>query len=115
LNSLKHKIIQDYDEIQDKIIFHGSLGQEDIYRLYSSLKNRIFIFTSESETFGKTPMEAGACGVPIFIKKSDASNRLYMNNENAHIFTSKNDFFEKFKIFLNSSTMEKKCLLKIVL
>jgi glycosyltransferase involved in cell wall biosynthesis len=112
LSSLQHKIIQDYDEIKDKIIFHGSLGQEDIYRLYSSLKNRIFIFTSESETFGKTPMEAGACGVPIFIKKSDASNRLYIDNENAYIFTSKNDFFEKFKIFLNSSTMEKKVFIE---
>ena len=112
LSSLQHKIIHDYDDIQNRIIFHGSLGQEDIYRLYNSLKNRIFIFTSESETFGKTPMEAGACGVPIFIKKSDASSRLYMDSENAYIFTSKNEFVEKFKIFLNSSHLEKKAFIE---
>ena len=57
-------------------------------------------------------MEAGACGVPIFIKKSDASSRLYMDSENAYIFTSKNEFVEKFKIFLNSSHLEKKAFIE---
>jgi glycosyltransferase involved in cell wall biosynthesis len=100
LSSLQHKIIQDYDEIKNKIIFHGSLGQEDIYKLYNSLKNRIFIFTSESETFGKTPMEAAACGIPIFIKKSDASNRLYIDSENAHAM---HELFLRLKKELNQS------------
>jgi hypothetical protein len=63
------------------------------------MENRIFLFTSISETFGKTPMEAGATGIPIFIKKCDNSDMLYINKRNAMIFDNKNDFFELFVYF----------------
>jgi glycosyltransferase involved in cell wall biosynthesis len=96
----------------DKIYFHGELKQREIYNLYHKLDNRIFIFTSLSETFGKTPMEAGICGVPIFIKKSDITPILYTHEENAYIFDNRYDFKVLLYKFLKSGINEKKSLIE---
>jgi len=53
-------------------------------------------------------MEAGVCGIPIFIKKSNVTQILYINNENAFIFDNKNDFKTLFYNFLKKSKTEKK-------
>ena len=65
-----------------------------------------------SETFGKTPMEAGATGIPIFIKKNDISELLYINKKNAFIFDNKNDFLDLFTYFINLNDTDKDILLK---
>jgi len=107
LDNLKNIIELEYKKIKDKIIFHGNKTQEEISSIYQKINNRIFIFTSISETFGKTPMEAGATGIPIFIKKSEITDFLYINKKNAFIFDDKNSFSELFDYFINLNHMEK--------
>lgn len=107
IDNLKIIIDIKYDKIKQNIIFHGSKTQEELNDLYLTLQNRIFLFTSLSETFGKTPMEAGATGIPIFIKKCDIVDVLYINKKNAYIFENKNDFLELFEYFLFSNSYEK--------
>lgn len=108
LSNLKSIIELQYKNISSKIIFYGSKSSEDINQLYQSLDNRIFIFTSLSETFGKSPMEAGATGIPIFIKKCQVSSSLYHNMKNGFLFEDKNDFIELFTYFCNLNNFEKK-------
>ena len=112
INELKNIIIEKYNNSVDKIYFHGELKQKEIYNLYHKLDNRIFIFTSLSETFGKTPMEAGMCGVPIFIKKSDITSILYTHEENAYVFDNKYDFKILLYKFLKTGKDEKKSLIE---
>jgi glycosyltransferase involved in cell wall biosynthesis len=107
LDTLKTIIELEYSKIKSKIIFHGNKDQKSINSLYQSMENRIFLFTSISETFGKTPMEAGATGIPIFIKKCDITDILYINKKNAMIFDNKNDFFELFVYFSEMDKFEK--------
>jgi hypothetical protein len=107
LDNLKNIIEMKYSNLKDNVIFHGSLKHSEINELYNSLDNRIFLFTSLSETFGKTPMEACSTGIPLFIKKSDLTDYLYVHKKNAYIFENSIDFFENFKYFLNMNSLDK--------
>jgi glycosyltransferase involved in cell wall biosynthesis len=103
------KLINNLKNIdKDKILFINSLSHKELFEYYKKLNNRIFIFTSLSETFGKTPMEAGACGIPIFIKESNITNYLYKDKINCYIFKNKNQFLEKLDYFLKKSSKKKK-------
>ena len=104
---LKNIIDDKYNKLKHKIEFHGNKEQHEINSIYQSLNNRIFLFTSMSETFGKTPMEAGATGIPIFIKKSEITDYLYVNKKNAFIFDDKGSFKYLFEYFINLNTLEK--------
>lgn len=108
LNSIIHI---KYIQIEPYIVFHGNKTQDEIYTIYNTLENRIFIFTSLSETFGKTPMEAAATGIPIFIKKSDITQDLYIDKINAFIFENSNSFLQQFLYFLKLDILEKKILI----
>ncbi len=101
-----------YINIKDQIIFHGELSGEFIYKLYHELDNRIFLFASLSETFGKTPIEASASGIPVFIKKSDITNDIYINRKNAFIFNNKNDLINEFQYFIDLNIFDKKIFIK---
>ena len=105
--NLKDLITLKYKSILDKIIFHGSKSHEEINQLYMSLDNRLFLFTSISETFGKTPMEAGATGIPIFIKKCETVDILYKNKINAFIFEDKDSFSNSFREFIEMNIIDR--------
>ncbi len=107
ISNLQNIIDIQYKEIKYKIIFHGKMSGEDINSLYQRLNNRMFIFTSLSETFGKTPLEAASTGIPIFIKRSDITDDIYIDKKNAFVFNDKNDFIDKFKYFINLNSLEK--------
>ena len=107
LPNLKDIIELEYKKIKSKIVFHGNKEPEEINNLYQTLDNRIFLFSSVSETFGKTPMEAGATGIPIFIKKSDISEILYTHKKNGYIFEESKDFLDLFEYFIKLSVIEK--------
>jgi glycosyltransferase involved in cell wall biosynthesis len=107
LNDLKEIIINKYSYLNNIIIFHGSLKHNEIYNLYHKLHNRIFLFASLTETFGKTPFEACCTGIPIFIKKCDLTEKLYINKKNAFLFNDQYDFIEIFKYFLKMTFLEK--------
>jgi hypothetical protein len=111
----KNKLINDvknkYPNLFINTIFYGELKADEIYNLYLKLDNRIYIFTSLSETFGKTPMEAGICGIPCFIKESYISKYLYIDKVNALIFNDKQSFINLFNYFINLSQNKKEKLI----
>jgi glycosyltransferase involved in cell wall biosynthesis len=107
LDNIKSIIEIQYKDIKDKFIFYGNLSGNKINTLYQKLNNRIFLFTSNSETFGKTPIEAIATGIPAFIKKSDITNDIYINKKNAFIFENKNELIEYFLLFIKMNSLEK--------
>jgi len=111
LEYLKSIILTKYCSKKNSIIFYGALTHDEIYKLYHKFDNRIFLFTSLSETFGKTPMEACATGIPIFIKKCELSDILYIHKNNAFIFDTSHDFVENFKIFLNMDILDKNVII----
>jgi hypothetical protein len=53
-------------------------------------------------------MEAGMCGIPILIKRCPVVERLYIDDENAMIFSGKNDFSDVFNRFMAKTQDEKK-------
>jgi len=111
LNNLQSIIEIKYKKIMDKINFYGNLNPEKINELYNSLDNRVFLFTSLSETFGKTPLEAGSTGIPIFIKKSNVSDDIYIHNKNAYVFDNKKEFVELLILFIDSNQLNKQMFL----
>jgi len=107
LNNIKDIIPFKFQKIESKIIFFGNLDQAEINKIYQQLDNRIFLFTSMSETFGKTPMEAGATGIPIFIKSSSAADNIYINKKNAFVFDTIQEFIILFEYFIKLDNYEK--------
>jgi glycosyltransferase involved in cell wall biosynthesis len=107
LDNVKNIIDIEYKDIKDKFIFYGNLSGNEINSLYQKLNNRIFLFTSNSETFGKTPVEAIATGIPLFIKYSDVCDDIYINKKNAFIFNDKNELIDHFLYFIKMNQLEK--------
>ncbi len=81
--------------------FYGSLSSEEIFSLYMRFENRFFLFCSTSETFGKSPFEAGACGIPLFIYESRITSDLFKNEENAFIFHDTDSWIQQFLKYWN--------------
>ncbi len=88
--------------------FYGKMNHVNIFELYHQLDNRIFLFTSQSETFGKTPLEACACGIPIFIEKSQITPFIYTHQKNAFIFENHVEFTKSIETFLDWNQEKKK-------
>lgn len=88
--------------------FYHKMEQVDIFHLYHQLDNRIFLFTSQSETFGKTPLEACACGIPLFIEKSQITPFIYTHQKNAFIFENHVEFTQSIQTFLSWNQEQKK-------
>ncbi len=107
LSEFKNKIFKEFDNYKSQIIFHGMLKPNKIFDLYYQLNNRFFIFPSTSETFGKSPLEAGVCGIPLFILKSDVSDDIYIHRKNAFIINNEEDFIKDFYYFLNLNKEKK--------
>ncbi len=101
LNEFKHSLFSKFIDLKNKITFHGALQPSQIKDIYFNLNNRIFIFPSTSETFGKSPLEAGACGIPIFLLKSDVSDSIYTHRKNAFIFKNEREFIQELTFFQN--------------
>ena len=107
LDNLKNIIEIKYKTLKNKIIYYGNLDGKQINELYQKLDNRIFLFSSISETFGKSPMEAGVTGIPIFIKSCENSMLLYKNKKTAFIFEDSKDFKKLFIYFLSLDYFDK--------
>lgn len=63
----------------DFIKFHGFLSRNELYELYSN--SDIFCFPSYTETFGLTPLEAAAKGLPIITSKGNSVECLFQETE----------------------------------
>ncbi len=106
LQELKQFTKKEYSKY--KIIFHGKQSSHQIYQLYLKLENRFFLFPSCSETFGKSPLEACASGIPLFILKSNASSFIYQHLQNAFIFETKEEFIQYLHMFYDWNQQKKK-------
>ena len=99
LENIKKNI--DKHEYKYEIILYNELDHDKILSLYKNLDNRIFIMASDSETFGKAPLEAGLTGIPIFIKDNEITRSIY-NEKNAYIFNNEFDFINNIICFINN-------------
>jgi hypothetical protein len=108
IEELQNNINLYYLKLKKCTIFYKSKTQEEINDIYQKLDNRIFIYTSISETFGKTPIESCATGIPLFIKKSDITKYIYINKENAFIFDNNDEFIKYFNFFVSLDNNDKK-------
>ena len=87
--------------------FYGSISSEEIFQLYMRFPFRFFLFCSTSETFGKSPFEAAACGIPVFIMESRITQDLYIHQQNAFIFQDIHSFISSFLTYWNWNTSQK--------
>ena len=106
LHHIKNIASTEYPSIS--CTFYGKMNQIDIFELYHKLEDRIFLFTSQSETFGKTPLEACACGIPVFIEKSQITPFIYTHLKNAFIFENHVEFTESIQTFIQWNSEQKK-------
>lgn len=106
LSNIKNMASTEYPSIS--CTFYHKMEQIDIFQLYHKLDNRIFLFTSQSETFGKTPLEACACGIPVFIEKSQITPFIYTHLKNAFIFENHVEFTQSIQTFLSWNQEQKR-------
>lgn len=102
LEELKMK----YKNNKNEIFYYYEIKYDRIIDIYKKINNRIFIMCSETETFGKAPMEAGLTGVPIFVKKFNNIEYMY-NDKNAFVFENNFDFINNLIFFLNITQSER--------
>lgn len=71
-----HQIANELN-IKENIYFTGGVGYDSIPELYR--KSSLFILPSKLETFGLTPVEAMACGIPVIATDSTAIPEVVQN------------------------------------
>ncbi len=101
-----------FQNILLRTTFYGSKNSSWIGEFYKSIFNPIFLFSSLSETFGKTGVEAMITGIPLFNIESNISKKIF-NNEgklNTFLFKDKMDFVKKFDLYMNMNVNDLKNL-----
>ncbi len=61
--------------VADRTSLHGHLADDDLAALYG--RARVFVFLSEYEGFGMTPLEALAAGVPLIAGDTPVAREVY--------------------------------------
>ncbi len=61
--------------VADRVRLHGHLPDDDLAELYG--RARVFVFLSEYEGFGMTPLEALAAGVPLVVGDTTVAHEVY--------------------------------------
>ncbi len=106
LDTLKKECETKYNNLFKRTTFYGNQKHDFIGNFYKNIYNPIFIFSSKSETFGKTAVEASICGIPAFVIDYDTSSLLFKDKFNAFIFKDKMDFVKKFDYYMKLSFNE---------
>ncbi len=101
-----------FQNVFKRTTFYGPKNSNWIGDFYKSIFNPIFLFSSLSETFGKTGVEAMITGIPLFNIESNISKTLFNLNGkiNTFLFKDKMDFVKKFDLYMNMSINELKKL-----
>lgn len=102
LQELKEICNTRFQNVLKRTIFHGSQNTTWIGNFYKSIYNPIFLFSSKSETFGKTGVEAMVTGIPLFNIESNISLEIFNKNRslNAFLFKDKMGFVKKFDFYM---------------
>ena len=102
LQELKEICNIQFNQLLKRTIFHNSQTTYWISNFYKSIYNPIFLFSSKSETFGKTGVEAMVTGIPLFNIESNISLEIFNKNRslNAFLFKDKMDFVKKFDFYM---------------
>ncbi len=101
-----------FQNVLKRTTFYGSKNALWIGDFYKSIFNPIFLFSSLSETFGKTGVEAMITGIPLFNIESNISKTLFNlhGKLNTFLFKDKMDFVKKFDLYMNMSINDLKNL-----
>ncbi|MGB0526006.1 MAG: glycosyltransferase family 4 protein [Flammeovirgaceae bacterium] len=107
LNEFK-QLAKDLD-VQDKVIFHGKLNNQEVIDIL--LKSDLFCFPSLSEGFPKAVMEAMACGLPV-ITNPISVLPLMVGDTNSGVILKENSASEiarALKAFMHSKEKMETC------
>lgn len=100
LDDLKREVRTRYPLLFTVSRFHGSMDHTQLCQFYQRVENPIFLFSSKSETFGKTSAEAIAAGIPLFHIHSPTANLLYRDCYNGFLFESPAEFVQKYDTYM---------------
>lgn len=86
-------------------IFEGHLSGEDLAKAYAS--SDVFLFPSETETFGNVTLEALSSGLPAVVANATGSNALVTNSVNGFLAEPRNPaaFLERVEQLVNDSDL----------
>ena len=105
--------IKDYiknNNLIEKVIIITSLESKYLFNLYKNAK--IYIFSSYSEVFGYTTIEAMACGCPVLVSKSSCLPEINANAAEYFNPDIINSIAKKILILLNQNKLRNKLIAK---
>ena len=100
LDELKKEVRGRYPILNSVTHYYGGMDHSQLCSFYGSVRNPIFLFSSMSETFGKTSAEAVAAGIPLFHIHSPTADLLYRDSYNAFLFYSPAEFVQKYDTYV---------------
>jgi hypothetical protein len=103
---LQNYLKSNYHNLQRRTQFHGSKNHKEIGNFYKNIYNPIFLFCSNSETFGKTGIEALITGIPLFHIESEISKEILVDKKNSFLFKNRSEFVQKFDYYINMKHSE---------
>ncbi|QID34011.1 glycosyltransferase [Pampinifervens florentissimum] len=83
----------------------GYMVGEELATAYAS--SDVFLFPSETETYGQVVLEAMASGLPVVVSSKGASHEHVQEGVNGFIATKPEDFIEKLSLLLSSENLRR--------
>jgi glycosyltransferase involved in cell wall biosynthesis len=104
-NSAIGQVRKDFDFLDNSLIVNGWMMRNELIEKYKT--SDIFLMTSYGEGFGKTTIEAMACGLCVIGYKEGALTDIGIHKENSLLneVGDKNGLLENFKFALNNPTI----------
>lgn len=94
--------------IGDRVSFVGPVSADDVINFYHIAD--AFVSASLTETQGLTYIESLACGLCVFARPDRPLDGIIIDNETGYLFESSQEFVEKARKFIESSSEEKQRL-----
>ncbi len=85
--------------------FVGYMVGEYLATAYAS--SDVFLFPSETETYGQVVLEAMACGLPVVVSSKGASHEHLKEGVNGFIATRQEDFVERLSLLLSNESLRR--------
>lgn len=94
--------LQNRNLINEKMVYHGYLLQEELFKLYSECD--LFVFPTLGDGFGFVVIEAMAAGLPVICSGNSVGSDAVHDGENGFVFQAGNicDLEKRIEFFLNN-------------